>query len=83
MGPKIEGLPDSHRSKPMCLYKEGIQQVREALEIHERLGDAVDQANRWGSLAKLLSSDGQLDAAEEAESRAFGLLPEKGEEFLL
>ena len=65
------------------LYKEGIQQAREAVGICERLGNPVEQADCWGWLSRLLDSDNQLDAAEEAASRAISLLPEKGQEFIL
>ena len=145
LGPKIEGLPDDHRSKPKCLFglsllfhlagnhaeckrllnltlrlwrergndyeaartlrqlsstnrlmglpKEGIRLAREALEICERLGTAeeealgvheelgAEKASCLGTLAVSLRDDGQLDAAEEAGSRAIKLLPEKGQEF--
>ena len=133
LGPKIEGLPDHHRSKPDCmsqlgrlfgrignfaaqkrlldhvleierdrgsdsqvartldslsnanrllgLYKEGIDQVKEALEVYERIGATTSQAGCLLTLARLLADDYQLDAAEEAASRVIKLLPEKGEEF--
>ena len=135
LAPKIEGLPDGHRSKPRCLtelsrlsqsvgnfmeqkrllvhslklerergndfevgrilrrlsgankelglYKEGTQQGEEAVRIYERLGDMTEQADCWDDLARLLLSDNQLDAAEQAASRAISLVPDKGEEFLL
>jgi len=131
--PKIEGLPDDHRSKLGCLYQlsqllgsvgdqvehkrllvhslklwreqgsdsqvartlmelseadrymglheEGIRQAKEALEIYERLSDAVGQADCLLRLAWLLHSDDQFDAAEEAAFRAVDLLPEKGEQY--
>ena len=66
----------------MGLFKEGIQQAREASEISERLGDAVEQAKCLIELAWLFHRSEQLDAAEEATSRTINLLPEKGEEFL-
>ena len=133
LGPKMEGLPDDHRSKPECLFhlsrlfervgnhverkrlltrtlqlwrergddrwvalilrhlsdanrlmglrEEGIQQAKEALEIFEQLGDAVQQAYCLKCLAWLLWGDKQLDAAEEAASRSINLLPDKGERF--
>ena len=133
--PKIEGLPDGHRSKPDCLFElsqsfnsvgdkverkrllthtlklqrgwgsnhqvaqmlmylsetnmlmglceEGIQQVEEASEIMERLGDASGQAHCSMKLARLLHSDGQFDAAEEAASRAIGLIPEIADQSLV
>ena len=130
LGQKIEGLPDDHPYKPLCLinlahlfqtigdhkkrkrllehglrlerergsqvafilsdlsvgnrllglFKEGISQAREALEIYERLGGAGRQGRCLISLARLLHDDKQLDAAEEAASRAIKILPEKGEE---
>ena len=55
------------------LHGEGIQQSREALEICERLGDAVGQAKCWDFIGWSLFGDGQLDAAEEAESHAINL----------
>ena len=133
LGPKIEGLPDGHPSKPRCffalsrlffsvgnyaeerrllihasrfwreqgddsqvaqtlvylavsngalvLHGEGIKRGKEALEIYERLGDVLGQANALQYLAWVLLYDDQLDAAEEATSRALNLLPDKGEEF--
>ena len=144
LGPKIEGLPDGHRSKPKCLFglsqlfylvgnqveckrlltltlrlwkeqgndyeaartlsqlsstnrllglpKEAIRQAREALEICERLSTTekealgihgeldAERAGCLDGLALSLREDGQLDAAEEAGSRAITLLPEEGEE---
>ena len=135
LGPKIEGLPDDHPSKPECLrmlswlscsvgnyveckrltthvlklerergndhriartlrdlsnanrgmglHKEGIQEVNEALEIFERLGETVKQAECLTCLAWLLYEGEQLDAAEEAASHAIDLLLEKGQQFLV
>ena len=62
------------------LHKEGIQQAKEALEIFERLGNTLGQAVCLIDLAWALHHDDQLDAAEEAASRIFDLLPEKGEQ---
>ena len=135
LGPKIEGLPDDHHSKPKCLFelsrlfrsvgnhverrrllthvlklrreqgndravartlrhlsranghaglhKEGIQLVAEASGILERLGDTVEQAKCLVGLAWLFHDDKQLDAAEEAASRAIDLLTEKGDQYLV
>ena len=74
-------LSDANRL--LGLHTEGIQLAEEALEIHRRFDDAVEQARCWNGLACLLFEDEQLEAAEKAASRAIQLLPEKGEEFLL
>ena len=127
LGPKVEGLPDDHPSKPHCLHelagllhmvgryaeckrllthtlklwrkrgddigviqalrsladanrllglhKEGIQQGKEALETCEKLDNVFELAHSSLCLAHSLQDDGQLDAAEEAASRAINLLP--------
>ena len=125
LGPKVEGLPDDHCSKPWCLarlsklhelfgsyvedkrllihnlklwrergddlqvaltlqrlavanlgldlYEEGMVQAKEASEIHERLNNTPGQANSLLQLALLFVEDDQVDAAEEAASRAINL----------
>jgi len=64
----------------MGLCEEGIQQAKEASEIYERLGDTVNQAQCLITLADSLYKDKQLDAAEEAASRAVNLLSGKDEQ---
>ena len=71
----LSDLCDANRN--MDLYKEGIQQAKEALEIFERLGYTAKQADCLIDLAWALHDDKQFDAAEEAASRAIDLLPEK------
>jgi len=71
-------LSDTNRM--LGLHKEGIQCMEEALKIYERLGAAAEQARCLGNLAWVLDADNQLDAAEDAASRAIALFPEKGEE---
>ena len=75
----LRSLSDTNMQ--MDLYQEGIQDAKEASEIFERLGETADQAMSLISLGSSLESDGQLDAAEEATTRAIDLLPEKGQEF--
>ena len=50
------------------LHEEGTQQAKEALEFFERFGNTIGQAVCWDTLARLLHSEGQLDAAEKAAS---------------
>jgi tetratricopeptide (TPR) repeat protein len=135
LGPKIEGIPDDHPSKPRCLYQlswlfqlvgndlecrrllvyalklsrerrddvqvaktlrfladanrllglreEGIWQVKEALEIDERLDDVTGQVHSLRRLAELLYDDKQFGAAEEVAYRAIDLLSDSGSRFLL
>ena len=135
LGPKMEGLPDNHHSKPKCLFalsqlfhsignyvenkrlltdalklyrdreddhavartlkhlshasqhmglhEEGIRLAEEALEIFKQLSDTVEQAKCLMDTARLLYSDDQLDAAEEAACRAIDLISGKGERSLV
>jgi tetratricopeptide (TPR) repeat protein len=76
----LESLADTNQF--LGLSKEGIEQAREALGIYERTNDSGRQAICLDGLARLLQCDGQLDAAEEAASRAIGLVSDKGEEHL-
>ena len=57
----------------MEFHAEGIQQAVGASEAFERLGETGKQAYCLSVLASLLCHDGQLDAAEEAASRAMDL----------
>ena len=74
----LRDLSDTNRR--MDLREEGLRQANEASEIFQRLGHVVGQAEGLINLAWLLCN---LDAAEEAGSRAIDLLPEKGEEYLV
>ena len=78
---RLRELSDAHRL--LGLREEGIQQAREAFEIYERLVNTAGQAECLRALARLLLEDNQLDAAEEAVTRAIDLFPKKGEEFLV
>ena len=72
----------SQTIRGMGLPKEGIPLVKEALDIYDRCGDTTGQTQYLVGLASLLCSDKQLDAAEEAASRAIDLLPENGNQLL-
>jgi tetratricopeptide (TPR) repeat protein len=74
-------LSDANRL--LHLNQEGIRQTKEALEIAERIGDTIEQAECLRYLALLLIEGGQSDAAEKAASRAIGLVPAEGQEFLV
>ena len=72
-------LSDANRL--LGLRQEGTEQAEEALKISERLGDTTKQARCLNRLAWLLYDDNQLDAAEDAASRAIDLL-EEGNQYL-
>ena len=67
-------------NQQMGLYKEGMEQTKEALEIYERLGNTGKQAACLITIARAFRADGKFDAAEEAALRALGLCLGKGEE---
>jgi tetratricopeptide (TPR) repeat protein len=73
----------SGAERVLGLYKEGIEHVKEAMEIFERLGETEEQGHTMGRLAALLHKDDQLDAAEETTVHAIELLQKKGRELLL
>ena len=74
----------THANRQLDLRARGVEQVKEALEDLERLGDVIGQAKCFANLlAPLLHGDRPLDAAEQAASRAMQCLPKTGEEFLL
>jgi tetratricopeptide (TPR) repeat protein len=72
-------LSDTNRL--LGLGQEAIEQAREAMEIFERLGDTVKQAECFIDLAWASYDDNQLDAAEEAALRGIELLPEDGKQY--
>ena len=73
-------LSDANRLLDHC--KEGIQQAKEALEISERISDAIGQARCLNDLAYALLDGGQLDDARDAASRAINLIAEEDEGYL-
>ena len=76
----LSGLSGANRM--LGFFEEGIHQAKEALGIFEKLGDTGKQGYSLLLLAGLFHDNNQLEAAEEAASRAIQLLPEKGQEFL-
>ena len=62
----------------MGLYEEATGQAKEALEIHERLGDTKELADCLIRNAFLFHDDKKLDAAEETAFRALELSSENG-----
>jgi tetratricopeptide (TPR) repeat protein len=69
------GVSDPNRM--LHLHKEGIQQLKEALEIYERLDDAAGQARSLCGLAYLFNSDMQFDAAEGAALQVIDRFPDR------
>jgi len=69
-------------NRVLGIHEEGIQQAREALEIFKQLNDISGQAQCLGLLGLLLHGDNQLDAAEEAVSRAINLPSGRRRQFL-
>ena len=75
----LRHLSDVNRQ--MHCREEGIEQAKEAMEINERVGHTSRQADCLNQLAFLLHEDEQLDAAEEAASRATNLFMATGNQF--
>ena len=70
-------------NQKLGLYREGIQQAKEALKIYEWLGNTTGQAKCLTDFARLLLEDGQPDAAENTALRTIGLLPDQDQEYPL
>jgi tetratricopeptide (TPR) repeat protein len=70
-------------NQELGLIKEGIQQLKEALEICEQLGDISGQARSLCQLACLLGSDRQFDAAEVAALQVIDRFSGKDEQCLV
>ena len=73
----------SDTNRLLDLEGEAMEQAREALEIFERLGDTVNQANCFIRLGRALYDNKQPNAAEEAALRGIEFLPENGQQFLV
>ena len=63
------------------LWGEGIERVKEALEIYGRFNDIRGQAQALRQLSRLLYEDGQFDAAEGATSKAIDLFSDEDNQF--
>ena len=68
----LEHLAEANRL--LGSHTEGIQQVKEALEMFKQLNHPTGQANCLRRLAKQLRHNKQFDAAEEAVSQSINLL---------
>ena len=73
----------SNANRGLGLLQEGMQQVKESLEIYKRLGDTTGEGDCLVRLAFLLTDDGQFDAAEEAATSVINLVPGEGNQFAL
>ena len=73
----------SEANRVMGFYEEGMGQVKEALEIYERLDDTAKLAGCLTTMAYLFYADQKLDAAEEAALRALNLSSGEGLEWYL
>ena len=60
-------------NRRLGLHAEGILQAKAALRIYKRLNDKAGQAKSLECLALLFTDNNQLEAAEEAVSRAINL----------
>ena len=72
----------SETNRLLDLHQEGIQQSKEALEIHKQLNNKFGQAQSLCTLAWLFYDDQQLDAAEEAAAQSIGLFQERVDQTL-
>ena len=75
----LRHLADTNRT--LGLHKEGIRQLKDALEIYGQLGNAEGQAKCQNFLGRSLLDDRQLGAAEEAASHALKLFLDQGREY--
>ena len=77
----LRWLSDTNRD--LGLYEEGIQQAKEALDIYDQIGDTGGKMRCLNQLAFLFLDNDQLDAAENAASRAIVIAMETGKEYIL
>ena len=77
----LRALADANRL--LGLFKEGIQQAKEASKICQRLNELFEEGQCFRSLAGSLYVDNQLDAAEEAASQVIDLFSDVGDQSLV
>jgi len=70
-------------NRRLGLNEEGLRLAREALEIHQRLGETAERARCLKHLAWLLYADKQFEAAEDSTLRAITLLQKKADQSLV
>ena len=75
----LRTLSDANRA--LGLYKEGIEEAKEALKLYEQLDHTSGRALSLKQLAWLWCGDKQLDIAEETAEQAIRLFSEAGEQF--
>ena len=70
-------------NRDLGLYEEGIRQAKEALNCYDQISNTKGKLLCLNTLAFLLLSDNQFDAAENAASRAIDIATETGQEYQL
>ena len=73
----------SNTNRDLGLYEEGIQQAKEALDIYDQISNTLGKLRCLNVLAFLFLDNKQLDAAENAASRAIVIATETGKEYIL
>ena len=73
----------SGANRLLGFHKEGVRLAKEALGIFERINHTEGQAASLMDLSRSLFYDNQLDAAEDAASRAIDLISGKGQEYIV
>jgi len=71
----------SGANRMLGLYKQGIQQAREALEIYKQYNRMLGQGRTWEELTWLLCDDKQLDLAEEVALQGISLFSNRVHQF--
>ena len=72
----------SNTNRDLGLYEEGIQQAKEALDIYDQISNTQGKLRCLNILAFLFLDNKQLDAAENAASRAIVIATETCDEYV-